>query len=384
MKSICFICNRYPHILTPTRHVFVQKLVWALADMGVECTVIAPVPVNQYLSTYSKQPVEAIEETPGGAKIKLYFPRYISFGQRNLLGISTSRLTTNAFHKTVEKTWKKYGINPEIVYGHFLVPAGITAARIGRKYNIPSFAAYGEATPRDLHVYGLDKLRNEISTLKGIISVSSANQAVLNERNLLKPEKIKVFPNGIRGDKFFPKDKDVARKKFGFDKDAFLAVFVGQFNHRKGVLRVADALEGLENVEVAFAGSGKLEPKSSNCIHKKPVIPSDMPDFLSTADVFIMPTLNEGCSNAIVEAMSCGLPVISANLPFNDDILGPDNAILLDPNDVSAIRGAAVYLKENPEIRAEMKKQTLARAQMLTIEARANNIKNWIEEMSVK
>jgi teichuronic acid biosynthesis glycosyltransferase TuaC len=384
MKSICFICNRYPHILTPTRHVFVQKLVWALADMGVECTVIAPVPVNQYLSTFSKQPVEAIEETSNGAKIKLYFPRYISFGQRNLFGIRTSHLTTNAFHKVVEKTWKKHGINPEIVYGHFLVPAGITAARMGKKYNIPSFAAYGEATPRDLHVYGLDKLRQEISNLKGIISVSSANEAVLNERNLLKPDRIKVFPNGIRGDKFFPKDKDAARKKFGFDKDAFLAVFVGQFNHRKGILRVADALEGLENVEVAFAGSGKLEPKSSNCIYKKPVIPSDMPDFLSTADVFIMPTLNEGCSNAIVEAMSCGLPVISSNLPFNDDILGPDNAILLDPNNVSEIRKAAVYLKENPEIRAEMKKQTLARAQMLTIEARANNIKNWIEEMSAK
>ena len=381
MKSICIICNRYPHILTPIRHVFVQKLVWALADMGVECTVIAPVPVNQYLTTFTKQPTHAIEVTASGSKINLYFPRYFTFGQRKIFGYPTSRLTVNAFQKAVDGIWKKLNLKADVVYGHFLVPAGITAARLGRKYNLPAFAAYGEATPRDLEVYGLDLLREEISTLKGIVSVSSANQTELTDRALLSPEKIKVFPNGINGQKFFPKDKKSAREKFGFNQKAFLAVFVGQFNNRKGILRVAEALDGLENVEVAFAGSGKLEPKTANCIFKSPVKPGDMPDFLSSADIFVMPTLNEGCSNAIVEAMSCGLPVISSDLPFNKDILGEDNAVLVNPDNIAEIREAAIYLKNNPDIRTKMRNNTLFRAQQLTIQVRAQNIKHWMEEL---
>ncbi|MCL4640020.1 MAG: glycosyltransferase family 4 protein [Pseudosphingobacterium sp.] len=384
MNSICFICNRYPHVLTPTRHVFVQKLVWALADMGVECTVIAPVPVNQYLSSYKTQPYHAIEKSPKGNDIKLYFPQYITYGQKKIFGFGTSRLTTNAFHKVVRKVWVKEKVDVDVVYGHFLVPAGITAARIGREFKRPAFAAYGEATPRDLVVYGISRLKKEIDSLAGIVSVSTANKDVLLEKGLKTSEEIRVFPNGIQGDRFFVKDKLEARKKFGFKDSDFIISFVGQFNHRKGILRVEEAAKGLEGVKVAYAGMGKLEPTASNCIFKGPVNPKDMTDFLNASDLFVMPTLNEGCSNAIVEAISCGLPVVSSNLPFNADILGEDNAILVDPNNVGEIRKAILEIKNDPELASRLRIGTLKRAENLTIEGRAQNIKSWMESRIVK
>jgi teichuronic acid biosynthesis glycosyltransferase TuaC len=348
MKHICFISNRYPNILTPTRQVFVQKLVWELADMGVSCTVISPVPVNQYLSTFSKLPLEAEEVTPNGAVVKLYFPRYISLGQISKGPIKTSPLTALLFTSAVRKVFKKLANKPNIVYGHFLAPAGVCAARIGREFGIPSFAAFGESTTWSITAFGKQKIKKDLSTLSGIVSVSTANKKVLQQLDIFPDEKVKVFPNGIKGKVFYPRDKEQARKEFGFDKDKFLVSYVGQFSERKGVMRAAEAVDGLEGTQIAFAGKGKLLPATANCVHKSAVAPQSIPDFLSASDVFVLPTMNEGCSNAIIEAMACGLPIVSADLPFNEDILTTDNAILVDPANVQEIRAAVVKIKSDP------------------------------------
>lgn len=382
MKHICFISNRYPNVLTPTRQVFVQKLIWELADMGVNCTVISPVPVNQYLSTFSKLPLEAEEVTPNGAVIKLYFPRYISFGQVKIAGLKTSPLTTQVFTAAVRKVFKKLPTKPDVVYGHFLAPAGICAARMGREFNIPSFAAFGESTIWSIAAFGKEKIKKELSTLSGIISVSTANKKVLQELNIFPDEKVKVFPNGIKGSSFYPRDKSQSRDKFGFGRDAFLVSYVGQFSERKGIMRAAEAVDGLPDTQVAFAGKGKLLPNNANCVHKTSVAPQLIPDFLSASDVFVLPTMNEGCSNAIIEAMACGLPIVSSNLPFNEDILNADNAILIDPANIEEIREAVLTVKNTPGLRQKMSEASLAMAKNLMLEVRAQNIYNWIEAMA--
>ena len=67
-------------------------------------------------------------------------------------------------------------------------------------------------------------------------------------------------------------------------------------------------------------------------------------EYLNCADIFVSPTLAEGCSNSIVEAMACGLPIISSDLPFNHDILDEKNSILLDPVEVNEI---ALAIRKN-------------------------------------
>ncbi len=103
-----------------------------------------------------------------------------------------------------------------------------------------------------------------------------------------------------------------------------------------------------------------------------------LPDYLSASDVFVLPTLNEGCCNAIVEAISCGVPVISSNLPFNDDILDDTCSVRIDPSNVEEIKYAIGLLKNDEALRAKLAKGALKKSESLSIETRAKRVLDFI------
>lgn len=105
----------------------------------------------------------------------------------------------------------------------------------------------------------------------------------------------------------------------------------------------------------------------------------DVPLYLNAADVFVLPTLQEGCCNAVVEAMACGLPIISSNLPFNWDVLNLDNSIMVDPLNVEEIKQAIIKLRDDVQLRLAMSCAALEKAKELTIQERAAKILSFIQ-----
>ena len=114
-------------------------------------------------------------------------------------------------------------------------------------------------------------------------------------------------------------------------------------------------------------------------IHKGPLDHDLLPQYLNCADVFVMPTQKEGCCNAIVEALAMGIPVISSDGAFNDDILDENNSIRLDPNDIDAIASAIKKMKEDRSLRHKMVEYSLSRHAEYSIQVRAKRIINFIE-----
>ncbi len=380
LKNLVVITNKYPNKFNPNILVFVQQLVWQFAKLGVNCTVISPMAVNIH-PKYFKLKLFSKEKTDSGETITVLRPKYISLGQSKICGINPAKISVKFFEKCITRIIKKEKLNPDALYSHFITPAGIAAARIGRKINIPVFMAHGEATPKTIEVFGgVDEVAKELQTLNGVIAVSTHNKEMLVERNVFVADKICIFPNGYNPLRFMKINKEIARKQLGFNEYDFIVGFVGSFDNRKGILRLQEAVDRISNVKFACAGKGKIIPISKNCIYSKAINNEKLPIFYSACDVFVLPTLNEGCCNAIIEAMACGLPIVSSDLSFNDDILDETNSIRVDPNSVDQIEAAIRLLKDNLELRNKLSKGSLEKAKSLTLEKRAENILRFIEE----
>ena len=243
--------------------------------------------------------------------------------------------------------------------------------------------AHGEALYAGDEKYGNTRLAYELSGLKGVIAVSSQNRDYVVNAGIVKPDIVGVFPNGYRKERFFPRSKTESRKKFGLPEDKFIVGMVGSFDDRKGVLRIQEACDQLENVFFVCAGKGPEMPTSKKCLWAKPVNNAELPWFYSALDIFVLPTTNEGCCNAIVEAIACGCPIISSKRSFNYDICDETNSILIDPLDISNIATSIDLIHNNQELLKKLRNGSLEKSKQLYIENRAKNIINFIKEKSI-
>ena len=380
-NHICVITNSYPFgdiSLQP----FVEQLVITLIDMGVHCDVIAPRSVTNSIIRKIPLPPKVYQATThGGKAYTVYFPRHITLSSTGkIFGALLERLNLQFFTRAAKKAVKRNNIVPDLFYGHFFNPGGLAAADIAFVYNKPYFVACGENYFDSLDKMGREWVRNKLKSMSGVVSVSSNNKRELVKRGYANEESIEVFINSVNQEVFYPRDKAEMRKKYGFDEDAFIVCFVGRFLEVKGSKRLASALDQLDDVYSIFLGTDSEYPTCKNMLYCGAVPHSQVPEYLSLSDAFVLPTLAEGCCNAIIEAMACGLPVISSDLPFNDDILDDDCSLRIDPTDVGAIRDAIILLRDNYEIRNKMTIAAISKVKDLNIEKRADNILRFLSK----
>lgn len=383
---ICIISEGYPY-LSHAYFTFVKQICVALADNGWNVSVIAPISIFKVLSgvEYQKPPKFRREKTPKGNTIDIYAPRIFTVG--NLCKYkSLYHVMMDIRQKAICKVISKMSKRPDVLYGHFWHSA-FAAFPSSIKFNIPLFVATGESEIK-LHKYYNNKdLERFSKSILGVICVSSKNKHESIDNNLTSKEKCAVIPNAIDNSIFYKKSKTELREQFGFKQDDFILAFVGSFIYRKGTKRIADAITMTNDHRVKSIFIGSLPTKDTtelpNCdgILFRGSLPHDkIPDYLNCSDVFVMPTLNEGCCNANIEALACGLPVISSDREFNYDILDKECAILIDPLNIEEISNAILYLKNHPGVMKKMSLAALEKAKNLEINNRAAKIMNFITD----
>jgi glycosyltransferase involved in cell wall biosynthesis len=83
---------------------------------------------------------------------------------------------------------------------------------------------------------------------------------------------------------------------------------------------------------------------------------NNIPSYFSQSDAFILLSLAEAFGNVIAEAMACGLPIIGANQGGIPDLVGEENGILVEPENISQIKSAILLIKNNKDLRIKMGK----------------------------
>lgn len=387
IRSVMFV-GWYPNPKDIYKNVFFQNLIYAIADTGVECTVISPVSFMHYRVSTKDIPLYVKEKTPKGNEVHVYYPKVFSASSKQIGKYNTERISERMFEQGalgIAKKLVREGRTFDAVYGHFFLYGGLAAIKIGRKFGIPSFVAFGECDYESQvqDTYG-DLTPKDINGLSGVISVSTKNAKRLMEIGIFNDIPIIVSPNSVDHNLFHPIDKSICREKLGLPKDKFIVGFVGGFIERKGDKRVLEAINSLDDVFLACAGRGDCPPTGERVIFCKPMDHNEIPNLLCAIDVFCLPTLSEGSCNAVIEAMSCGVPVISSDLPFNDDVLTSENSIRIDPMSVIEIREAIAMLKADKQLICKISKNALETAENLCIEKRAYNILNFMSNVSLK
>ena len=257
---------------------------------------------------------------------------------------------------------------PDVVYAHFLVPTGFTAAVATRAPLVVT--AHGRDV-RNIGAYpGIAAAtRFVVRRASSLIAVSDY---LRRELELKIPEakgKTHVVDCGVDLDLFPGSDpgsgsgsQSHAATGSGSDptfRDGPVFVCVGSLTERKNVVRLADAFERLGRGRLVFVGDGPLRARLEGRPGVEVVgrVPHDqVAGYIAAADVLCQPSTIEPFGQALLEAMAMERSVVATRVGGPPEFVSPEAGVLVDPLDTTALtdglRRAAELPVPNKEARA--------------------------------
>lgn len=209
------------------------------------------------------------------------------------------------------------------------------------------------------HIWAYKMINPLISKI--IVVSQSVKQIVMEQENV--PEiKITVIYNGIDIQKFNRIDFSEVQNEFK-GKAKTLILCVGNFRPIKGHIYLIEAFENIarKNADVVLLLAGKgedqkiLSQKAAELGIEEKVCflgqRKDIPALIASSDICVLPSLSEGFSNALLEYMMCGKPVVATKVGGNPEIVENGvNGLLVPPNDACAIERAIQTFLDQPEL----------------------------------
>ena len=370
------VTANYPSAADPARGAFVATFVQQISRTD-DVTVIAPERIR-LRSRRKRNGGQRPDESPA----RVLRPLYPSWSDKVLPGgFSTFRLTHRSFRRAAVRASR--GLQrPDIVHGHFLCPAGSSALALAESWSVPATVAVGESRPAYYeHHLGLELMRSLAQRFAGLVCVSEQNRDYVVERLGVQSDRVLLLRNAADTTRFYPRDREEMRRRLDLPQERPIVAFTGGFNENKGPLRVLEAVRRLPEAGAVFLGSGPLRPTGERVLFAGKVQHDAVPEWLSAADIFVLPTRAEGSSNAMAEAIACGLPVVASDLPSMRPLIGEDAGVLVEPDDVGALGDAIERILGDEELRAAMSAAALSRARSYTAADRVTRVAEWFREI---
>lgn len=335
--SIVVFTSLFPSSVRQGAGLFIRERMFRVAR-HLPLTVVSPQPwspidalIRRFFPRY--RPVHPRKEQQQG--ITVYFPRFFALPAvaRWLDGWSMA-WSARAILRHLSNSGK---IN--VIDSHFAYPDGFAAAYLGKALGLPVTITLRGTEPRTANYKLCGKLQaRAMRNASRVFSVASALLHSAREAGVPE-DRLRVIGNGVDDKKFQPVNRADARRELGLPENAHVLVTVGGLVERKGFHRVIELLPSLSqefpdlhylviggpSPEGDWTGKLKAQVKTlglENTVHfLGQWLPSELKRPLSASDVFVLATRNEGWANVFLEAMACGLPVVTTDVGGNREVV---------------------------------------------------------------
>ncbi|QMS89624.1 glycosyltransferase family 4 protein [Nostoc edaphicum CCNP1411] len=201
--------------------------------------------------------------------------------------------------------------------------------------------------------------------------------------------RIRVIVNGVDLEEFAPGQSD--RQKLGLPENVTLALFAGDIRTpRKNLDTILHALVKVPDLHLAVVGhiEGSPFPQLAASLGLSDRVHflgyrRDIPEIMRSVDLFIFPSRYEACSLVLLEALSSGLPVITATATGGAELVTPECGIVLpDSDDIDALAVALMSLVNDVPLMQQMSKAARSVAEQHSWITMAQTYVDLFEELS--
>lgn len=376
--KVCILTHTFPRYDKDIAAPFMDGVARGISQSGNEAFVLTP--YSPYFRKTSK-PYEVIT-------YKYIFPKSLhKLGYSDTLSddktikplmwfLSPFMIIfgTLALYKLVKK--KKI----DIINAHWILPNGFMAAIVSILTKVPVVQ-----TLPGSDVYIANK--NIVFRLMVAIATHRARAITSNSKQLLDDlakitnqnikEKSYQIIYGVNPKKFKPNrvKNNRLRNKIGINRDSIVILGVGRLVAKKGFYYLVKAapiiIKDRKNVDFVIVGEGDQKERLINIAKKLEIINKfhfigaidyeNLVDYYNLSDIFILPSIRDNQGNlddqsvSVVEAMSCGKPIITTNLPgYRLVIKNRYNGYLVGQKDTSAIAEKIIHLAGSKKVRLKM------------------------------
>jgi glycosyltransferase involved in cell wall biosynthesis len=351
------LSSLFPSSVQPGAGLFVRERMFRVARR-LPLAVVSPVPwfplqdiIRRWKPKF-RPGAPAYEMQQG---IPVWFPRFLSLP--GLLKQCDGRAMAWAAYACFAAL-RQVG-QLDLIDAHFGYPDGYAAVLLGRRLGVPvTITLRGNEVLPAQEPHLRPRLRAALLGATRVFSVSDSLRQLALELGVPE-ERTEVISNGVDAERFQPRDRLAARAALGLPADVPVLISVGWLVERKGFHRVIEVLPALRRrwpgLTYLIVGAGNaagdyrpdLEALAarlgvSDAVRFLGALPPDaLSGPLSAADVFVLATSREGWANVFLEAMACGLPVITTDVGGNREVVcRPELGEIVPFGDAQALAAA--------------------------------------------
>jgi teichuronic acid biosynthesis glycosyltransferase TuaC len=325
--NVVSVSIEYPNPTEPGKGLFVRARLQALAEI-VNLKILSPIPLLDYANPgnhwFSSRGIPR-QATDGPATV--LYPRWIYPPQGGFV---------NAFCLFFRLLLPLYRLNRkgelDLLDAHFVHPDGVAAALAAGVFR-KRFVVTARGSELRHRQFRLRRfwMAWAIRRAARVIAVSENLRQFAIEMGA-DPKRVKVIPNGVDGEVFFPHDRARCREKLGIRPEACVILSAGDLAEIKGHHRVIRALQQLREkgtyAELLIAGGVGRSGRYAEVLRREvescgvgpqvrflgEVRQTQLAELMSAADVFCLASSREGCPNVVTEALACGTPVVGTDV----------------------------------------------------------------------